>query len=242
MRATNLTQARLTKANLQRADLSNADADRAVLANACLAGANLTDARLTAADLDSALLVGANLAGTIFEDDFRPASLRGTAFFEAHATESTRWPRDDTEPTQRLSSQPPASSFDPLKPPAEAHSDRVVAVEDGDTVELANWGAARLVGVNAPDPDERKGLAARDYAEHVLKDKRVVATLGLDREDAAGRKTVYLWLLNGESFNQNLLAQGYATLSTADAFAADQLKAAAVSAGQRGVAFNCQAP
>jgi len=107
----------------------------------------------------------------------------------------------------RLGSGAPAAN------PAGAAADRVVRVVDGDTVQLARGGRARLIGVDTPEVHGRRecfGAQASRFARGRL-DGRAVAVRGdVEARDRYGRRLVYLFL-DGRLFNAELVRRGYAT-------------------------------
>ena len=98
----------------------------------------------------------------------------------------------------------------------------VVRVVDGDTVEARYRGSVldvRLIGVDTPEtvhptePVECYGPAASKFTERQLEGKRVRLTFDVEREDRFGRTLAYVWL-GGRLFNEQLVRDGYATVST----------------------------
>ena len=230
----------LIDANLANANLAGADLEGADLPGACLAGADLSGAKLPGADLTSAVVSGAKLDGTVFESDLRPATLTGAGFAGASATETT-WPNGNV-PTNRIDPDPSSFKAANLSAPEGTHTDTVTAVADGDTVELAQAGGARLIGVDAPDIGDAGGEEAKAYAEDRLDGVEVEVLGGLDGADTFGRKLVYLWLPDGSSLNQGLLETGNATLLPSDEFATDAFAAAESRAKQLGVGYWASCP
>ncbi len=98
--------------------------------------------------------------------------------------------------------------------PAGAREVAVDRVVDGDTVELAGLGKARIIGVDTPEVyggAECYGREASDFTERQLGGQRVRYTVGREDRDRYGRLLVYLWLSDGRSFNALLADRGYAT-------------------------------
>jgi micrococcal nuclease len=176
----------------------------------------------------------------VFESDLRPARFAGAGFAGVTA-EGATWP-GDREPVARISPDPETLRAPALKAPSTTHVERVVGVEDGDTVELARSGPARLIGVDSPDLGDPLGDAAREFAVERLEDQRVEVQGGTDGVDAFGRKLVYLWTPDGGSFNQALLETGNATLLPADPFAVSALDAAEERAKQLGLGYWSSCP
>jgi micrococcal nuclease len=97
---------------------------------------------------------------------------------------------------------------------APAGSDVVVRVLDGDTVELQSAGKSRLIGVDTPEVyggQECFGREASAFAKRVLRPGlRVRVERDVEARDRYGRTLVYLLLPDGRSFNELLVADGYA--------------------------------
>ncbi len=92
----------------------------------------------------------------------------------------------------------------------------VDAVSDGDTIHFVggtdNW--VRLIGVNAPNNDEKHELGRRAtrLVTGLALGKSVRYTLGPqrreEREGGTGRLQAYVWLPDGRSLNELLLLEG----------------------------------
>jgi micrococcal nuclease len=95
-----------------------------------------------------------------------------------------------------------------------AGSDVVVRVVDGDTVELRSAGKSRLIGVDTPEVfggQECFGREASAFAKRVLRPGlRVRVERDVEGHDRYGRTLIYLRLPDGRSFNELLVAEGYA--------------------------------
>ena len=95
-----------------------------------------------------------------------------------------------------------------------AGSDVVVRVVDGDTVELQSAGKSRLIGVDTPEVfggQECFGREASAFAKRVLRPGlRVRVERDVEERDRYGRTLIYLRLPDGRSFNEVLVAEGYA--------------------------------
>jgi micrococcal nuclease len=91
--------------------------------------------------------------------------------------------------------------------------DRIAAVIDGDTVELASLGRARLIGIDTPEVHGRQecyGREASAYLKRLLPPgTRVTYTWDVERRDRYGRALVYLFR-GGEMVNAKLARGGYA--------------------------------
>jgi micrococcal nuclease len=95
-----------------------------------------------------------------------------------------------------------------------AGEDGVVRVVDGDTVVLRGAGKSRLIGVDTPEVyggSECFGREASAFAKRVLRPGlRVGVERDVEARDRYGRALVYLRLPDGRSFNELLVAKGYA--------------------------------
>jgi micrococcal nuclease len=97
---------------------------------------------------------------------------------------------------------------------------RVVAVVDGDTIEVARGHSTetvRLLGIDTPeteDPDEPVecfGPEAAEYTASRLAGATVRLEGDVESHDRYGRRLAYV-ILDGERFNDELLRLGYAEL------------------------------
>jgi micrococcal nuclease len=99
-------------------------------------------------------------------------------------------------------------------PVASAESDEVVRVVDGDTVVLRSAGKSRLIGVDTPEVfggQECFGREASRFATRVLYvGLRVRVERDVEEHDRYGRALIYLRLPDGRSFNELLVAEGFA--------------------------------
>jgi micrococcal nuclease len=93
---------------------------------------------------------------------------------------------------------------------------------DGDTIEVIFSGEAldiRLIGIDTPEtvhpsqPIECFGKAASRFTERQLEDQYVGLEFDVERLDRYGRTLAYLWL-RGKLFNEVLVRDGYAQVST----------------------------
>jgi micrococcal nuclease len=104
-----------------------------------------------------------------------------------------------------------SASGDRAGPPG---GDMVVRVVDGDTVELRSAGKSRLIGVDTPEVfggQECFGREASAFSKRVLRPGlRVRVERDVEERDQYGRTLIYLRLPDGRSFNELLLAEGYA--------------------------------
>ncbi len=101
--------------------------------------------------------------------------------------------------------------------PRDAQQVRVTRVVDGDTVELAGRGKARLIGIDTPEVyGGRECFAdqASEFTKREVDGKPVRFTVGREERDRYGRLLVYVWRADGQSLNARLVAGGYARTLT----------------------------
>ena len=100
-------------------------------------------------------------------------------------------------------------------------------VVDGDTVDIAQDDKSvrvRLIGINSPEsvdprrPVECFGKEASNHAKEILSGKTVRIELDSSQGmyDKYGRLLAYIILQGGASFNQKMIAEGYAYEYTYD--------------------------
>lgn len=103
----------------------------------------------------------------------------------------------------------------------------VSRVVDGDTVELSDGNKVRFIGVNTPESTtkiEPYGKEASDYTKNQLTGKTVYLEKDVSETDKYGRLLRYVWLdipkeisdseIRAKMYNANLVANGYAEVST----------------------------
>lgn len=98
----------------------------------------------------------------------------------------------------------------------------VTRVVDGDTV-IAQVGGeqlrVRLIGIDTPEtvapdqPVECFGPAASEFTHRRLEGEDVELEFDVERLDPYGRTLAYVWL-GGELFNETLVREGYALVTT----------------------------
>ncbi|KUG03311.1 nuclease(snase)domain [hydrocarbon metagenome] len=128
---------------------------------------------------------------------------------------------------------------------------QVTQVVDGDTiwVDLNNNSSekVRLIGVDTPETvhptigEEPYGREASNYTKSRLTDQQIELELDVQDRDQYGRLLAYVWI-GSELFNETLVRQGYAQLSTyppnvkyVDRFTAAQTVARNASLGLWGI-------
>jgi endonuclease YncB( thermonuclease family) len=96
---------------------------------------------------------------------------------------------------------------------------RVASVTDGDTLRLSDDRRVRIIGINAPElaHDGRPAEPLAEQATSALQklvhesDNRVSLRLGEETHDHYGRLLAYVFLVNGESIEAQILSAGFAT-------------------------------
>jgi micrococcal nuclease len=94
-------------------------------------------------------------------------------------------------------------------------------VVDGDTIEISpsveGLSTVRLIGVDTPETHggtQPYGAEASDFTHQNLEGKVVSLELDAQKVDPYGRLLAYVYLPNGEMFNETLLEEGYAQVAT----------------------------
>lgn len=96
---------------------------------------------------------------------------------------------------------------------------KVIKVIDGDTIEIEGNIKVRLIGVDTPETvDPRRpvgcyGKEASDFVKSQLSEKTVELEKDVSETDKYGRLLRYVWL-DGQLFNDTLVKEGYAQVST----------------------------
>jgi micrococcal nuclease len=110
------------------------------------------------------------------------------------------------------------------RPPEIGGSENVVVtrVVDGDTAEMLLGGRqvdVRFIGIDTPEavapdqPVECFGRRASTYTESRLEGRTVRLEFDVERRDRFDRTLAYVWI-GEELFNETLLAEGYAVVTT----------------------------
>ena len=98
----------------------------------------------------------------------------------------------------------------------------VTRVVDGDTVHVDLEGVdttIRIIGIDTPEKDgpyteaECFGQEATGYTERALGGRDVLLEFDVERIDRYDRTLAYVWL-DGELFDEQILADGYAVVAT----------------------------
>ena len=97
----------------------------------------------------------------------------------------------------------------------------VTRVVDGDTVEISpsveGLSTVRLIGVDTPETHggtQPYGPEASDFTSQRLEGKEVSLELDVQKVDPYGRLLAYVYLPDGQMFNETLLTEGYAQVAT----------------------------
>lgn len=130
-----------------------------------------------------------------------------------------RGPISDPEGTGEVSSEDPGGMERGTPPGVEA---RVTRVVDGDTFEARVDGEivdVRMIGIDAPEtvhptePVECFGPEASAFTARRLGRKSISLETDVQRIDPFGRLLAYVWI-GPRLFNEDIVRQGYATVST----------------------------
>jgi micrococcal nuclease len=97
----------------------------------------------------------------------------------------------------------------------------VTRVVDGDTVEISpsveGLSTVRLIGVDTPETHggtQPYGPEASDFTRRYLEGKEVSLELDVEKIDPYGRLLAYVYLPDGQMFNEVLVEEGYAQVAT----------------------------
>jgi micrococcal nuclease len=122
-----------------------------------------------------------------------------------------------TEATKAIDIEP---QVEPAPPPG-AEKVIVKRVVGGGTVELEDGRQVRLIGVDTPDtlapgkPVQRYGPEASEFIKAHLAGSTIYLEYDLEKQDLLGRTLAYIWLEDGQLFNEILVREGYAQIMTA---------------------------
>lgn len=111
----------------------------------------------------------------------------------------------------------------------QEHTADVARVIDGDTIELADVGSVRLIGIDTPERGECGFVEATEFTEERIGDRRVRYVVGEEERDPYGRLLAYVYDPEGRMHNLELAEAGYAEALTIppNYRYADRLEAAA---------------
>ena len=130
---------------------------------------------------------------------------RQEAILEKDGTANTTTPAEQPTPTQ----QPTITTESPDAPAATG--DKVVAIKDGDTMELLRNGQTikvRLYGVDSPEKDQDFGQRAKQFTSDLAFGKTV--RLIEHNKDRYGRTVGTIILPDGRNLNEELVRNGFA--------------------------------
>lgn len=135
-----------------------------------------------------------------------------------------------TATTAEKSTSPSPPVVVPSPTPSQAGSENakegktvatISRVIDGDTVELSTGEKVRLIGIDTPEsvhPDKDKnteyGKVASAYSKERLDRKTVYLEKDVSETDRYGRLLRYLYLEDGTFYNEQIVKDGYANVST----------------------------
>lgn len=179
-------------------------------------------------------VAGASDSGT---DSLPPTTTRNDPLATGSRTLSppSRSPYYSPEAAATHSPSPPASASPPPSPspspmievppgipPDLALIVDVIEVIDGDTIDVVGGGqefTVRLIGIDAPEsvnpsePVECFSKKASEFTRAALEGETIVLEFDVEPEDRFGRTLAYVWK-SGKLFNRNMVAKGYALVST----------------------------
>lgn len=97
----------------------------------------------------------------------------------------------------------------------------VTRVVDGDTIDISpsveGLSRVRLIGVDTPETyggTQPYGAEASDFTRQRLEGEEVSLELDVQKVDPYGRLLAYVYLTDGQMFNETLLEEGYAQVAT----------------------------
>ena len=86
----------------------------------------------------------------------------------------------------------------------------VTNVIDGDTFKIQNNQKVRLIGINAPEKDEKYYKEATQYLTNLILNQRVILERDISETDRFGRLLRYVYLENGTFINLEMIKNGHA--------------------------------
>jgi len=100
-------------------------------------------------------------------------------------------------------------------------SHKVVRIVDGDTFEIKGGQKVRMIGIDTPEsvhPDAEKntefGKLASEFTKSKIEGKNIKLVKDVSETDKYGRLLRYVYLEDGTFFNELLVKEGYAKVST----------------------------
>jgi micrococcal nuclease len=120
-----------------------------------------------------------------------------------------------------LTGEQPSASNAPTGPEDYDATVKVTRVVDGDTIDISpsveGLSRVRLIGMDTPEVyfgTQPYGPEASAYAKQQLQVEEVSLELDVQKVDPYGRLLAYVYLPDGEMFNETLLEEGYAQVAT----------------------------
>lgn len=108
-----------------------------------------------------------------------------------------------------IENQPIIQNNQILEFPKEAKVKRVI---DGDTIELTSGQIVRLVGVNAPNNNEKYEEQATEYTKSLIEGKTIKLEYDSYKSDRFGRILAYV-IINNKNLNIELVKRGLAKVT-----------------------------
>jgi len=131
---------------------------------------------------------------------------RQEAILEKDRSNTTTPPAEQPE-----TADPSTTTIDKPNAPATASGDKVVAIKDGDTIELLRNGqtiTVRLYGVDSPEKTQDFGQRAKQFTSDLAFGKTV--RLIEHNKDRYGRTVGTIILPDGRNLNEELVSNGFA--------------------------------
>ncbi len=168
------------------------------------------------------IILNKTLAGVILITAFaceQPNREEGREQFR-NQRKSDQVPTEQQQPdpvvTTEATTEPPKPLEQPenvaiITTPATASGDKVIAVKDGDTIDLLQGGQTvkvRLYGVDSPEKNQDYGQKAKDFTSQLAFGKQV--RLIAHNKDRYGRTVGTIILPDGRNLNEELVRNGYA--------------------------------
>lgn len=144
---------------------------------------------------------------------------KGEGSVPSREKEQTAFEKEkEAEPIQP---QPPQTETEGGKPVETTDFYQVIRVIDGDTLSLRKEGKTeivRLIGIDAPELNNCEGRKSLAKAQEILRNKQVKLETDptQDPRDVYGRLLAYVYLPDGQNFNQQMIESGYAYEYTYD--------------------------
>ena len=118
--------------------------------------------------------------------------------------------------------EPVAPEFKPGSPFKSKATFRVVAVIDGDTLDLVSDGnktRVRLIGIDTPEKDSHLYAEAKKKLSELVSDRDVALEFDVEKTDKYERQLAYIWTPSDGSFgdilvNKEMVRTGYASVYT----------------------------